>query len=68
MKKTRIYSGSAPIEIMGIKNLLETEGIECFELNKSDSSYAGLLDNIELYVDETQVEKALAVLKTLETE
>ena len=53
---------------MGIENLLESEGIECFEINKSDSSYVGLLGEIEIYVNESQVEKALTALNTFKTE
>ena len=68
MNTKRIFSGTSPVEIMGLKNLLESEGIECFEINKSDSSYVGLLGEIEIYVDESQVEKALTVLKTFKTE
>jgi len=68
MKTKRIFSGTSPVEIMGVKNLLESEGIECFEMNKSDSSYVGLLGEIEIYVDESQVEKALSVLSTFKSE
>ncbi len=68
MSTKRIFSGTSPVEIMGVKNLLESEGIECFEINKSDSSYVGLLGEIELYVNESQVEKALGVLETFKSE
>ncbi|WP_372643741.1 DUF2007 domain-containing protein [Ancylomarina sp.] len=68
MSTKKIFSGISPVVIMGVKNLLESEGIECFEINKSDSSYVGLLGEIELYVDESQVEKAQNVLKTFKSE
>lgn len=68
MSTKKIFSGTSPVEIMGVKNLLESEGIECFEINKSDSSYVGLLGEIELYVNESQVEKALTVLETFKPE
>ena len=68
MKSKRIFSGTSPVEIMGVKNLLESEGIECFVINKSDSSYVGILGEIEIYVDESQVEKALSVLSSFKSE
>ncbi len=68
MNSKRIYSGTSRLEVMGVKNLLESESIECFEINKSDSSYVGLLGEIEIYVHESQVEKALSLLSTFKSE
>lgn len=68
MNTKRIFSSKSPVEIMGVKNLLESEGIECFEINKADSSYVGLFGEIEIYVEESQAEKALTVLETYKSE
>lgn len=45
-------------------HLLNEAGIECFQLNKTDSSYGlSLGGTIELYVDESHVSKALEILE-----
>ncbi len=63
MNNKKIIASSSQIEIIGIKNLLDSAGIEYFELNKSDSAYVGVFDNYEIYVDPSDEEKALAILK-----
>lgn len=53
---------------MGIKNLLDSEGIECFELDNSDSSYAGLFGHYELLVKERDEEKAKELISKFQSE
>lgn len=47
---------------MGVKNLLESEGIECFEVDNLDSSYAGLFGHYELKVDDNDVQRAEEII------
>lgn len=68
MSDIKIYSSRSQVKVMEIKNLFETEGIEYYEINKLDSSYAGILGELELYVSEANVAKAEAVLKAIENE
>jgi hypothetical protein len=62
MSDIRIYSGTSQVKVMEIKNLLENEGIAFREMNKLDSSYAGLLGEIQLFVSEADAEKAQMIL------
>lgn len=62
MSDIKIYSGTSQVRVMEIKNLLENEGIAFQELNKLDSSYAGLLGEIQLFVSEADAEKAQMIL------
>ncbi|MCB0447783.1 MAG: DUF2007 domain-containing protein [Gelidibacter sp.] len=61
MKK--IYSGTSQAKILGVKDLLETNGIAYQEINKLDSSYVGLFGDIEIHVDEADVERAEKLLQ-----
>ncbi|WP_046745984.1 putative signal transducing protein [Kordia zhangzhouensis] len=66
MEKKKIYSTDSQIQVMDAKHLLEEAGINYFEINKMDSSYAGILGgSIELHVAEEDVSKAIAVLNEL---
>ena len=38
MSDIKIYSGTSQVKMMEIKNMLENEGIEYFEMNKLDRS------------------------------
>ncbi|MGB2129590.1 MAG: DUF2007 domain-containing protein [Flavicella sp.] len=62
MPRKKIYSSNSQIDIMSIKNLLSSEGIHCFELNKSDSSYVGIFDEIQLFINEEDTEKAIDLI------
>ncbi|OBX26520.1 putative signal transducing protein [Gelidibacter algens] len=62
MSDIKIYSGTSQVRVMEIKNLLENEGIAFHEMNKLDSSYAGLLGEIQLFVSEADAEKAQLIL------
>lgn len=68
MSDIKIYSGTSQVRVMEIKNLLENEGIEYFEMNKLDSSYTGILGELQLYVSEADFEKAEELLKSIENE
>ncbi len=63
MPQKKIYSSDSQIAIMSIKNLLTSEGIYCFELNKSDSSYVGIFDEIQLFVSEEDEKKAITLIQ-----
>lgn len=68
MSDIKIYSGTSQIRAMEIKNILESEGIEYYELNKLDSSYTGILGELQLYVSEADSEKAQELLESIENE
>jgi hypothetical protein len=56
----KIYSSNQATQIEFAKSLMEEASIETFEINKTDSTY--LLGEIELYVDQTLVDKAQLIL------
>ena len=66
MASTKIYSGTSQVIVLDIKNILEQEGITYQIINKTDSSYAGLFGQIEIYVDEPYAQQALELIKGLE--
>lgn len=68
MARALIFSGTSQVEALGIKNRLNEEGISFFEINKMDSSYAGIIGKIEIYVNTEDETKTLAVLSSLSTE
>ncbi|MGC1632803.1 MAG: DUF2007 domain-containing protein [Gelidibacter sp.] len=68
MSDIKIYSGTSQIRAMEIKNILESEGIEYYEMNKLDSSYTGILGELQLYVSEADSEKAQQLLERIENE
>ena len=63
MSRKKIFTSNSQIEIMTIKNLLETNDISYFELNKSDSSYVGIFDEIQIFVEPEHEEKATALIE-----
>lgn len=65
MSDFKIYSDTSQIRVMEVKNLLENEGIDYYEVNKLDSSYSGILGEIQLYVSEADSEKALEVVNQM---
>lgn len=65
MSDFKIYSDTSQIRVMEIKNLLENEGIDYYEVNKLDSSYSGILGEIQLYVSEADSEKALEIVNQM---
>ncbi|RXJ51166.1 putative signal transducing protein [Gelidibacter gilvus] len=62
MSDIKIYSGSSQVRVMEIKNILENEGIEYQEVNKMDSSYAGIFGEIQIFVSEADSEKVLQLI------
>lgn len=63
--RKKVYSGTSHVQAMGFRNALTEAGIAYHELDKSDSSYVGLFDDIQIYVDAHDEAEALAVLKSL---
>ncbi|HCY83029.1 MAG TPA: DUF2007 domain-containing protein [Xanthomarina gelatinilytica] len=63
MDKKLIYSGNSQVLVSGIKNILDEAGIAYFEINKSDSSYPGIIGQIEVLVDKTDEVKAKLLIK-----
>ena len=66
MSDVKIYSGTSQVRVMEIKNILESENIEFYEINKLDSSYTGILGEIQLYVPEADAEKAQELVDNIE--
>ncbi|WP_339632054.1 DUF2007 domain-containing protein [Bizionia echini] len=65
MSRKLILSSNSQVQVSGVKNALDEAGIAYFEINKSDSSYPGILGQIEVYVNDTDEAKALLVVKDL---
>ncbi|MBZ9628963.1 DUF2007 domain-containing protein [Psychroflexus sp. CAK57W] len=63
----RVFYTKSKVELMGVKNLLESQGIKCYEVDKVDSSYAGVFGNYELMVDESDEEKAKEIIDQFES-
>lgn len=62
--KKKIFSGTSQIKALGIKNALNEEGITFFDIDKTDSSYAQLFGNIEIYVDASDEERAMDIVNS----
>lgn len=65
MSRKLILSSNSQVQVSGVKNALDEAQIAYFEINKSDSSYPGILGQIEVFVNETDEAKALLVVKDL---
>ena len=63
--RKKVFSATSQVQAMGFKNALESADIEFYEQDKSDSSYVGLFDEIQIYVESKNEASALAVLKSL---
>lgn len=63
----KVYYTKSKVEFMGVKNLLESEGIKCYEVDKVDSSYGGVFGDYQLMVDESDEEKAKALIEKFES-
>lgn len=68
MADIKIYSGRSQVRAMEIKNLLQSIGVKYYEINKLDSAYAGILGELELYVDEADADKARDVIASTEND
>lgn len=66
MSDIKIYSGTSQVRVMEIKNILESEGIEFYEINKLDSSYTGILGELQLYISEVDASKARQLLENIQ--
>ncbi|MGJ8592269.1 MAG: putative signal transducing protein [Aquaticitalea sp.] len=63
--RKKVFSGTSHIQAMGFRNALSEAGIQHHELDKSDSAYIGLFDEIQIYVDAKDEMEALAILRKL---
>lgn len=63
--RKKVFSGTSQVQAMGFRNALAEAGIAHHELDKSDSAYSGLLDEIQIYVDAKDEAEALSILKKL---
>lgn len=63
--RKKVFSGTSQVKAMGIRNALDEKNIEFFEVDKSDSSYAGLFGTIEIYVNAEDETEALALITPL---
>jgi len=62
MSKVRIYSTKSDIESMGIQNHLKANGVHFEVMDKTDSSYASVFGDIEIYVEDKDQEEAEKLL------
>lgn len=65
MSRKLILSSNSQVQASGVKNALDEAQITYFEINKSDSSYPGILGQIEIYVEEVDEVKALQTIEDL---
>ncbi|UPS90267.1 MULTISPECIES: DUF2007 domain-containing protein [unclassified Bizionia] len=65
MSRKLILSSNSQVQVSGVKNALDEAQIAYFEINKSDSSYPGILGQIEIHVHDADEAKALLVIKDL---
>ncbi len=63
--RKKVFAGTSHVQAMGFRNALSEAGIEHHEVDKSDSAYTGLFDEIQIYVDSEDELAALNVLKKL---
>lgn len=63
--RKKVYSGTSHVQAMGFRNALNEADIAHHELDKSDSSYVGLFDEIQIYVDADDEAEALTILQQL---
>jgi hypothetical protein len=59
----KIFTTTSKVELMGVKNLLMSEDIDCFEKDKMDSSYAGIFGQYELFISENNEDKAKEIIE-----
>lgn len=58
----KVFTTKSEVKMMGVKNLLDSHNIDYFDLNKSDSSYAGLFGQYELSVNSEDEVKAKLII------
>ncbi len=63
--KKKVFDGTSKVQAMGFRNALTEAGITFHEVDKSDSAYIGLFDEIQIFVEAKDELAALAVLKKL---
>lgn len=65
MDRKLIFSGNSQILVSGVKNALDEANITYFEINKSDSSYPGIIGEIEIFVNESDEVEAKSLIKDI---
>ncbi|HLV13795.1 MAG TPA: DUF2007 domain-containing protein [Xanthomarina sp.] len=65
MDRKLIFSGNSQIVASGVKNALDEANISYFEINKSDSSYPGIIGEIEIFVNELDEVNAKSLIKDI---
>lgn len=65
MSQIKIYSSTSQVEVMGIKNILESADINYQELSKQDSSYPWIYGEVQIYVSEADAEKAKQLVSSI---
>ena len=63
MEMQRIYSTKSDIESIGIQRHFTEHNIPFRVIDKTDSSYASMIGDIEFFVEEEYVEKSKAALE-----
>lgn len=62
MDESRIAFAVSELKVIHAQHVLEEAGIPSFVLNKKDSAYAGILGDIQLFVDKANAERAKQLL------
>lgn len=62
MEDKTVFFSISEIKIMTAKHLLSEAGIESHSIDRRDSAHAGVFGDIELYVPQSDEEKARKIL------
>lgn len=63
MSKVRIFSTKSSVESMGLQNYFKEKNLYHEVIDKTDSSYASVFGDIEIYVNEDDEKKAQKLLE-----
>jgi len=58
----KVYTSSNPLHANLVRDVLETNGLKAFLMDKKDSSY-GMFGQLEVYVDKKQVVTAIKIIE-----
>lgn len=64
MSKKRIHSTKSSIEASGIERQLQEEDIAVMVIDKMDSAHGSVFGYIEIFVEDTDFEKAEQIVRT----
>lgn len=63
MGEVEVFTSDSQVKLMEIKNILDDAGIDYHEVNKLDSSYAGIFGEIQLFVSSVDADRAAMLIR-----